>query len=79
MTQEEVEDIYEHLAFILRRFSKLKFKRNPSMFRPPTSFRKDNQVGKSLLDRSKFKCFNCGFAGHFSNECRKPKSEKKRV
>ena len=79
MTQEELEEIDEHLAFLSRRFSKLKFKRNPSMSRPPTSFRKDNQAGKSLVDRSKFKCFNCGIVGHFSNECRKPKSEKKRA
>ena len=26
-----------------------------------------------------FKCFNCRIACHFSNECRKPKSEKKRA
>ena len=32
-----------------------------------------------MVDRSKFKCFNCGIADHFSNECRKPKSEKKRA
>ena len=77
LTKEELEEIDEHLAFLSKRFSKLKFKRNPSMSRPPTSFRKDNQPGKSFVDRSKFKCFNCGIAGHFSNECKKPKSEKK--
>ena len=26
---------------------------------------------------SKFKCFNCGIAGHFLNECRKPQIERK--
>ena len=51
ITQEEFEEIDEHLAFLSRRLSKLKFKRNPSMSRPPISFRKGNQVGKSLVDR----------------------------
>ena len=32
-----------------------------------------------MVDISKFKCFNCGIACHFSNECRKPKAEKKRA
>ena len=69
LTQEEFEEIDEHLAFLSRRFSKLKFKRNPSLSKPSTTFRKDSQSEKSLVDRSKFKCFNCGIAGHFSNEC----------
>ena len=38
---------------------------------------KDNQQNKSFVDRYKFKCYNCGIDGHFSNECRKPKTEKK--
>ena len=32
-----------------------------------------------MVDRSKFKCFNCGTTCHFSNECRKPRAEKKRA
>ena len=78
LTQEEFEEIDEHLAFISRRFSKLNFKINSSLSRPSTTFRKDSQSGKSVVDRSKFKCFNCGIASHFSNECRKPKSKKKK-
>ena len=38
--------------------------------------RKVNKINH-LLTRSKFKCYNYGIAGHFSNECRKPKTEKK--
>ena len=76
-TKEELEEIDEHLAFLSKRFSKLKFKRNPSMSMPPTSFRKYNQSSKRFVDKSKFKCFNCGIASHFSNECRKLKFEKK--
>ena len=79
LTEEELEEINEHLAFLSMRFSKLKFKRNPTLSRPPTTFRKDSQSRKGLVDRSKFKCYNCGIAGHFSNECRKPKAEKKRA
>ena len=69
----------DHLAFLSRRFSKLNFKRNPTMSRTTITFRKDGQSARGLIDRSKFKCFNNGIAGHFSNECRKPKAEKKRA
>ena len=37
LTQEELEEIDEHLDFLSRRFSKLKFKRNPTLSRPPTT------------------------------------------
>ena len=54
LTQEELEKIDEHLAFLSRRFSKLKLKRNPSMFRPPTSFVEMiiNQAKDLLIDQS---------------------------
>lgn len=65
-SQEELDDIDEHLAFLSKKFSKLKFKKNASTARP---FRRSNQPRSSnLVDRSKIKCFNCGMAGHFSNE-----------
>ena len=65
LNQEELEEIDEHLTFLSRRLSKLKFKRNPTLSRPPTTFRKDSQSGKGLVDISKFKCFNYGIVGHF--------------
>ena len=77
MNQEDLDDIDEYLAVLSRRFSKLKFKRNTSMSKPILSYRKYSQHNRSFVDMSKFKCFNCGIAGHFSNECRKPKNEKK--
>ena len=79
LTHEELEEIDEHLAFLSRRFSKLKYMRNPTLSRPPTNFKKYGHLGKGLIDRSKFKCYNCGIAGHFSNKCRNPKPEKKRA
>ena len=67
-TQDELDDLDEHLAFLTRKFSKLKFKRNPAFTKP---FRRDNQQNKiNFVDRSKFKCYNCGIAGHFSSECK---------
>ena len=38
LTQEELDEIDEHLAFLSKRFSKLKFKSNPSLSRPSTTF-----------------------------------------
>ena len=75
--QEDLDDIYEYLAFKSRRFYKIKFKRNPAMSKSTPSYRRDNQQNKSFVDRSKFKCYNCVIGENFSNECRKLKTEKK--
>ncbi|XP_063936091.1 uncharacterized protein LOC135147168 [Daucus carota subsp. sativus] len=73
--QDELDDLDDHLAFLARKFSKLKFKQNAVSSR---LFNRGNQSKPSgMVDRSKFKCFNCGLPGHFSNECRRPSAEKK--
>ncbi|KAL8102655.1 hypothetical protein AgCh_027252 [Apium graveolens] len=68
LSQDDMEDIDEHLAFLSRRFAKLKFKKN-------FGAAKQN---RNMVDKSKFKCFKCGLAGHFANECRKSDSSKKK-
>ena len=75
--RENLDDIDEYLAFMSRRFSKLKFKRNPALSKSIPNYRRDSQQNKSFVERSKFKCYNCGIDVHFSNECRIPKTEKK--
>ena len=67
LSQDDMEDIDEHLAFLSRRFAKLKFKKNFGAAKP----------NRNMVDKSKFKYFKCGLAGHFSSECRKSDSSKK--
>ena len=71
---EDNDGINEHFAFLSRRFSKLKFKKNFNSSKPQRSSSKPD---KGMVDRTKFKCFDCGLADHFANECRKSKAEKK--
>ncbi|KAL8124675.1 hypothetical protein AgCh_012359 [Apium graveolens] len=68
VSQDDINDIDEHLAFISRRFSKLKFKKKFGAAKP----------NRNMVDKSKFKCFKCGLAGHFASECRKSDSSKKK-
>ena len=76
-SQDDLDDLDEYLSFLSKKFSKLKSKRNPSMSKTTPSYRKDSNQNKSVVDMSKFKCYNYGIARHFSNECRKPKSDKR--
>ncbi|KAL8134079.1 hypothetical protein AgCh_009229 [Apium graveolens] len=67
-SEDEMDDIDEHLAFLSRRFAKVKFKKNFGAAKP----------NRNMVDKSKFKCFKCGLAGYFASECRKPDSSKKK-
>ena len=55
-TQDELDNIDEHLAFLAIKFSELKFKRNAASLRPFRSGSQSKPYG--LVDRSEFKCFN---------------------
>jgi len=68
LSQDDMDDIDEHLAFLSRRFSKLKFKKNFGAAKP----------NRNMVDKSKFKYFKCGLAKHFASECRKSDSSKKK-
>ncbi|KAL8157615.1 hypothetical protein AgCh_002361 [Apium graveolens] len=58
LSQNDMDDIDEHLAFLSRRFSKLKFKKNFGAAKP----------NRNMVDKSKFKCFKYGLAGHFATD-----------
>ncbi|KAL8145513.1 hypothetical protein AgCh_003611 [Apium graveolens] len=68
LSQDDMDDMDEHLTFLSRRFSKLKFQKNFGAAKP----------NRNMIDKSKFKCFKCGLAGHFASECRKSDSIKKK-
>ena len=46
--QYDLDEIDEYLAFFSRKFSKMKFKRNPNFSRPSSKFRKDGEQKKII-------------------------------
>ena len=77
---DQLED--ESLAMFARKFGNMRFRKNPS-YKFKSSGSKFQKGGSSsttskgayktgMVDRSKFKCFNCDEPGHFASECKKP-------
>ncbi|KAL8095394.1 hypothetical protein AgCh_036748 [Apium graveolens] len=79
---EQLED--DSMTQIVKRFSNVRFKRNPK-FKYKSNYSKFQKGGSSssntssggyktwMVDRSTIRCFNCNELGHFVTECRKPK------
>ena len=88
-TMEELDHLEdESKAYLAGRFKHIKFKRNPkykmrsqgSRFQKGGSFSGSSSRGcykTNMVDRSKFRCYNCNELGHFSTECKKPKQNKR--
>ncbi|XP_074323588.1 uncharacterized protein LOC141660501 [Apium graveolens] len=83
---DQLED--ESLALFARKFGNMRFRRNTCYKVKPT-FRRFQKGGSlknifksgyktGLVDRSKFRCFNCNELGHFATECKKPKQQQGR-
>ena len=61
--QENLDDIDEYLAFMSRRFSKLKFKRNPAMSKSIPSYRRDSQQNNPFVDSLSLNVTTVGLLG----------------
>ena len=85
-TLEELEDLGDKsMAYLAGKFKHIRFRNNPrfqrnsnsgSSFRGNSSgnsFRGDGNSRSNMVDRNKFRCFNCNELGHFASECKKPR------
>ena len=84
-TQEELDKMDNPMmAYMARKFKNVRFNRNKS-YKPKGQMSRFNRGGFSrnagdseggyrtgLVDRSKFRCYNCNELGHFADKCKKP-------
>ncbi|KAL8133773.1 hypothetical protein AgCh_009008 [Apium graveolens] len=88
-TLDELDELDQFMAYLARKFSNIIVKKPKFLKNKGQTSNKDsrwkgkaqyNSGGKSgyktgFVDMSKIRCFNCDEVGHFSTECRKPKSQ----
>ncbi|KAK1369485.1 hypothetical protein POM88_035577 [Heracleum sosnowskyi] len=88
---EEMENMDNPtMAYMAKKFKNIRFKRNkPYKSQGQTSrFSKGNSskveggatrggYKTRMVDRSKFRCYNCNELGHFATECRRPKQNQR--
>ena len=86
-TLEEVDDLEKQsMAYIARKFSNIRFKKNKAFKPRQYTCTSSNNTGSKApykggyktgyVHISKIRCYNCNNLGHFSNECKKSKQVK---